>query len=162
MNPKFLVVCVFLLFLILIAACGNGDEETSFVPHPVPLEYQALTLEELKVGRNVYEYVNLRDNIESHKGELLLYVGAVERVYLGSEQGTYQIWLCTAGLIQGGKLCYDPILLLHSLDRGPEFIQGDKAEIAGILIGTATYRRNIENIYPAPMVSVIKAEHVAE
>ena len=162
MNPKFVVACVFPVFLILIVACGNEDAAASFIPYPVPQGYQALTLESLKVESNSYDYVNLRDNIERHKGELLWYVGDVERVYSGSVEGTYQIWLCTAGLIQGGKLCYDPILLLHSLDRGPEFFQGDKVEIAGVLIGTATYRRNIENIYPAPIVSVIKAEHLAE
>ena len=164
------------LFLLVSACGGGGEEEQSFVPRPVPSEYAGLSTAELKAKSNTPAYIDLRDNIDNFNGDLVWFAGQIGRVYLGSEPNSFQIYVDVTYITESAGTKVDTwrdplsgsVLLLYSLDRGPELHEGNMVQFAGTVHGIFTpqiRRYNDTSEAPAfdlPIISVIKAEPVSE
>ena len=164
------------LFLLVSACGGGGEEEQSFVPRPVPSEYAGLSTAELKAKSNTPAYIDLRDNIDNFNGDLVWFAGQIGRVYPGSEPNSFQIYVDVTYITESAGTKVDTwrdplsgsVLLLYSLDRGPELHEGNMVQFAGTVHGIfppQIRRYNDTSEAPAfdlPVISVIKAEPVSE
>ena len=168
-----LVVSSVLTLLLLISACGGGgEEEQSFVPRPVPSEYAGLSTAELKAKSNTPAYVDLRDNIDNFNGDLVWFMGQIREVFQGSEPNSFQIYADVTHITEsaGTKVdtWRDPVLLLHSLDRGPELHEGNMVQFAGTVHGIFSTKiqrhpgSSAPQVWDMPIISVIKAEPISE
>ena len=172
------IVASLILVLVIFGACGGGSKEAeSFTPRAIPSEYAGLSLEKLH-AKSVAEFTDLkiedpygsiRSNIETYTNKLVSFQGVVEKVFEGSKQGTYQIWMCNASTTTSDP-CKEPVLLLYSTDRGPALEKDDTVHAAGILVGSQKKTVNLgagtssggSTRVVAPMVSVIKAKIVIQ
>ena len=152
------------LLVILVSACGGGEpEESPFKPRPVPSEYQGLSMEELQAKSKTPSYKELRDNIDSHQGKLVWFEGKVYQNFEGTEPNTYQVFVYVTPIEGTDEWKWEEqVLLLHSLDRGPELLVDGRVVIAGLVIGAhdQVVERNWRRF--APIISVVKAELVKE
>ena len=125
---------------------------------------------ELTSMSKTHSYKELKDTIDNYEGELVPFEGEVYQNFEGSSANTYQTYVFVTPL--EGPEPYDgteQILLLHSLERGPELLEGSKVRISGIVIGlhvqqlsggSANFRKVSERV--APIISVIKAELITD
>ena len=109
---------------------------------------------------------DVAEHLSKSVGELVWFQGRIDKVFVSLEAGNYQLWLCSKKVEIGGKRCGNPVFLLYSLERGPEIVEGDTVQIAGIVVGS--YKRTVKIADPGymriltPMVSVIKGGLVTE
>ena len=168
-----LVVSSLLTLLLLFSACGGGgEEEQSFVPRPVPSEYSGLSTAALKAKSNTPNYIDLRDNIANFNGDLVWFSGQISKVFQGSEPNSFQIYVDITHITEsaGTKVdtWRDPILLLYSLDRGPELHEGNMVQFAGTVHGIFSTKiqrhpgSSEAQVWDMPIISVIKVEPVSE
>ena len=115
------------------------------------------------------EYDDLLAKIDSYEGELIWFSGEVDKVYEGSKPETYQIWVCGERNYgaAGGKACLGQILMLHSLELGPEIQVEDIVQMAGTVMGIqkTTLRIQANGGYHyievlAPKISVVNVKVV--
>ena len=166
-----------LTLLLFLSACGGGSEEKqSFVPRPIPPEYVGLSTEELKVKSTTPNYIDLRDNITNFNGDLVWFSGQISKVFQGSEPNSFQIYVDVTHITESTDTKVDTwrdplsgsVLLLYSLDRGPELHEGNIVQFAGTVHGifTPQIRRfadqSAAQVFNLPVISVIKAEPVSE
>ena len=164
------------LFLLISACGGGGEEEQSFVTRPVPSEYAGLSMAELKAKSNTPAYIDLRDNIDNFNGDLVWFSGQISKVFQGSEPNSFQIYVDVTHITESTDTKVDTwrdplsgsVLLLYSLDRGPELHEGNIVQFAGTVHGifTPQIRRfadqSAAQVFNLPVISVIKAEPVSE
>ena len=132
---KLIILSVSLVTLLLFSACGGdsgsgGEEETdadlsvSLQPRPITKEYQGLTMEQLKATSTEILYYDLNVSTDYYKGNLVWFEGKVKEVFEGENSGTYQVTIDTKHItdVAGTKVdkWRDPVLLLYSVERGPE------------------------------------------
>ena len=175
-----MVVSCLSLLAVLIGGCGGGEKENPFIPRAVSPEYEGLSVEELKVKSSGLTWADLGcrqktiertgedgDCLTGHAdgltGQLIWFEGKVDKKYEGTQPGTYQIWICTAETGRSGVDCNDTVLLIYSLDRGPEVNAKDKVRMAGILTGSHGYNVSFgggggTTLRASPVVSVIRLE----
>ena len=166
------IVSCLALLVIAVSACGGGSKESPLQPRPVPSEYQGLTMEELKARSKTPEYEQLRDNIDSHEGDLVWFEGVVDQVWEGSDPNTFQIYINVTRVTELGSRevdkWRDPVMLLYSSERGPELQEGNMVQFSGTVEGLYTTKEqyspgsSLFKTISRPMISVIKAEMVAE
>ena len=164
---------------VLATGCGTNDDETDLLkPHPIPQQYKGQSIELLKTRSGDFSYDDLiigggdwrsRPDVAEHLdkavGRLVWFQGRIDRVFVSVETTNYQIWLCAKEVEIGGNRCGNPVFLLYSSERGPEIIEGDTVQVAGLVVGS--YKRSVKIANPGymriltPMVSVIKAETVS-
>ena len=166
LSVKQLVLINFIILIMILTACGSDEEKQSFVPQPIPSEYTGLSLQELKAQSTMPKYSDLTDNIDKYKGTLVWLIGKVAIVFEGTQTNTYQIYVNTNHIteVAGTKVdkWRDPIILLHSKERGPEIKVGDKIQFAStvlsVLPGTGVFRQ--QDVIPTnvdrPVLNLIK------
>ena len=174
---KLMLLSISFVTLLLFSACG-GEEETdadlsvSLQPRPIPQEYQGLTMEQLKAKSTEVLYYDLNVSTDYYKGNLLWFEGKVKEVFEGEKSGTYQVTIDTKHVteVAGNKVdkWRDPILLLYSLERGPELHKDDMVQFTGTVLGTYTTKEQNLTMYQfsrevsKPMLNTIKVEPVSE
>lgn len=170
MGKQFARATFLILILVMLSACGGGSKETeSFTPRTIPSEYAGLSIEELHTESIEASYESIRKSIETYNNKLVSFQGIVERVFEGSKQSTYQIWMCNASTTTSDP-CTEPVLILYSADRGPTPEKDDTIHAVGILVGSQKKTVNLgagtssggSARVIAPMVSVIKVKIVIE
>ena len=175
-SVKRIILVTFLFLIMILTACsrqdGNDEENQSFVPRPIPSEYTGLSLQELKAQSTMPKYSDLTDNIDEYKGTLVWLMGKVAIVFEGTQANTYQIYVNINHIteVAGTKVdkWRDPVLILHSKERGPEIKVGDKIQFAStvlsVLPGTGVFRQ--QDVVPTnvdrPVLNLIKLEIVTD
>ena len=86
---QMLVVSSIFSLILLLGSCGGSSESTSFVPRPIPMEYQGMSMVDLKSMSKTPSYKELKDNIDSYEGELVSFDGEVYQNFEGSITNTY-------------------------------------------------------------------------
>ena len=160
-----LIVSSLFSLILLLGSCGGSSESTSFVPRPIPMEYQGMSMVDLKSMSKTPSYKELKDNIDSYEGELVSFDGEVYQNFEGSVANTYQIYVYVTPMEGPERYRWtDQILLYHSLERGPELSQGKEVRVSGIVIGIHEQKLTkdwfAERV--APIISVIKAELITD
>ena len=127
---------------------------------------------ELNAKSNTPAYIELRDNIDNFNGDLVWFSGQISKVFQGSEPNSFQIYVDVTHITESTDAKVDrwrdPILLLHSLDRGPELHQGNMVQFAGTVHGIFSTKIQKHpgsaeaQVWDMPVISVIKAEPVSE
>ena len=122
---------------------------------------------ELKSMNKTPSYKEMKDTIDNYQGELVPFEREVYQNFEGSSANTYQTYVFVTP-IEGPEPyeTTEQILLLHSLERGPELLEGSKVRVSGIVIGlhvqslrAITARsRAYTSERATPIISVIKAE----
>ena len=125
---------------------------------------------ELKAKSNTPAYIDLRDNIDNFNGDLVWFSGQISKVFQGSEPNSFQIYVDVTHITESTDTKVDPwrdpILLLHSLDRGPELHEGSMVQFAGTVHGIFSTKikhyseTSAAQAFNMPIISVIKAEPV--
>ena len=187
---RFLLLFVALIITVTtFSACGggSGDEKPIILqPDPIPVEYQGLSMEELKDRSSGLSYIDIlgdkekgiyksdldpaiTESILNQKGKLVYFEGMVEEIYPSSQEGIYTFWLCTDGWekirTDGVALpqCAAPLFVLYSLDLGPELEQLGVVKLAATIYGSRIKKsRGVHTTeqapYTTPEVSAIKVE----
>ena len=146
MRRRIAVLSCLIMLVFAINACGGSAASSGYVPLPVPSEYKGLSVDELqtKSKKSIQrypsgqtEYDDLLANLDSYGGELVWYSGEVDQVHEGETPETYQIWVCGERNYgaAGGKACLGRVLMLHSLELGPEIKVEDIVQMAGTVMG---------------------------
>ena len=148
MRHKLTLISVLIILLMLLCACGNGVSELDADPlssqlsldtRPIPSEYVGLSMAELKDKSTTPIYRDVTIDIENYKGKLIWYEGKVDRLFKGSKPNTFQVWVHVTHVseVAGTKVdkWRDPILLLYSLERGPELKADDSLQFVGTVLG---------------------------
>ena len=162
---QILVVSSLLTLILFLCSCGGGSESPSFVPKPIPTKYQGMSVIELKSMSKTPSYKQLKDNIDHYEGELVWFDGEVYQNFEGSVPNTYQIYVFVTPLEGPERYEWtEQILLLHSLERGPELPEGKKVRVSGIVTGLHVQPLKIvyTNEIVAPIISVIKAALITD
>ena len=185
----YLVFAALIIIATIVSACGggNGDEKPIILqPDPIPVEYQGLSVEELKDISSGLSYEDIlgdkekgiykndtdpaiTESILKHKGKLVYFEGMIEEIFPSAQGGIYTFWLCTAGWerlrTDGVALpqCADPLFVLYSLDLGPELERSGIVKLAGTVYGSRIKKsRGVHTTeqapYTTPEVSAIKVE----
>ena len=126
-----------------------------------------MSMVELTSMSKTPSYKELKDTTDNYEDTLLSFEGEVYQNFEGSSANTYQTYVFVTPL--EGPEPYDgteQILLLHSLERGPELLEGSKVRISGIVIGLhvqslraiTAQGRAYTSERATPIISVIKAE----
>ena len=126
-----------------------------------------MSMVELTSMSKTPSYKELKDTIDNYEDTLLSFEGEVYQNFEGSSANTYQTYVFVTP-IEGPEPyeTTEQILLLHSLERGPELLEGSKVRISGIVIGlhvqplraTTARGRAYTSERVSPIISVIKAE----
>ena len=158
---QILVVSSLLGLILLLGSCGGSSESTEFVPRPIPPAYQGMSMAELTSTSKTPSYKELKDNIDNYEGELVSFEGEVYQNFEGSVANTYQIYVFVTPIEGPERYEWaEQILLYHSLERGPELLEGSKVRVSGIVIGKHEHKVRSDEAPKrvAPIISVIKAE----
>ena len=126
-----------------------------------------MSMVELESMSKTPSYKELKDTIDNYEDTLLSFEGEVYQNFEGSSANTYQTYVFVTPL--EGPEPYDgteQISLLHSLERGPELLEGSKVRVSGIVIGlhvqslraTTARGRAYTSERATPIIIVIKAE----
>ena len=183
---KLMLLSISLFALLLFIACGGnggssgsgGEEETdtdlsvSLQPRPIPKEYQGLTMEQLKSNSTEILYYDLNISTDYYKGKLVWFKGKVKEVFEIQEPGTYQVFIDTKHVtdVAGMKVdkWRDPVLLLYSVERGPELHENDMVQFTGTVLGAYTNQEqnltqfDVSRVVSRPVLNAVKLEPVSE
>ena len=182
------VILALVIAVTTFSACGDngGDKPIILQPDPIPVEYQDLSMDELKDISSGLSYEDIigdkekgiykseldpaiSKHILKQKGTLVYFEGVVEEIYPSSQEGIYTFWLCTSGwdsLRQDGVAvanCGGPLFVLYSLDLGPELKKGEMIKVAATIFGSRTKQTRGMHIsvpFTTASVSTIKVAYM--